>query len=450
MYTNLLNFWYKIRESFWLVPGVMVALMVLVSFGVVWIDVSLQQQGVLLKEDFWMFRVDPDGARTLLSTIATSMIGVAGVTFSITMVVLTLASSQFGPRLLRGFMKNIGNQVALGTFIATFIYSLLVLRVVRTGGNPFVPNFAVNLAVLLTFASVGVLIFFFHHVANQIQAETLIGSVVKDFKNSINRLFPKPDKEKNHAKKETKCSLPPDFNEKAMPVKALHSKYIQAIDYDGLLETAKKNNLILKLTHRAGDFVSKDATLLLIYAPEPVKKNVRLELAKKYTLGARSTMTQDIEFVIDQLVEIAVRALSPGINDPFTAIQCIDGLTTGLCVLAKRPFPSPYRCDDKGELRLFRDQVTFAGILDSSFNQIRQNSAAMVSVRIRLLEAISRVAADACRCEDKKELWRHASMIKNGSQREGIFETADLKDISERYNLIRRVLEGDADPAVES
>lgn len=414
---------------------------VALAFSFVWIDfLYISPMDVRKGLHPWLFFVDQEGARTLLATIAASTIGVAGVTFSITMVVLTLASSQFGPRLVRGFMKNLGNQITLGSFVSTFLYSLLVLKFIRTGESPFVPHLAVNFALVLTAVSLAVLIFFFHSIATQIQAESIISSVSDDFKNSIDRLFPKHLKLKKI--KNNSINLPADFNEKSVAIKTKKSGRIQTIDFERLLEIATKHDLILKLNFRPGHYLHKHKNILHLYSSNDFQENIIDKIQKTITVGPRSTITQNIEFPINQLVEIAVRALSSGINDPFTAIQCIDALTSGLSTLSTRPVPSNFDHDKSGKIRIVLNNFTFSGMLDSAFNQIRQNARSTVAVRIKLLESLSQIAEEAVRKKDKKQLLHHGEMIYEGSKKEGCFEPTDQKDLLDRYESLKHALNG--------
>lgn len=437
----LLNIWYKTRESFWPIPFFMSLVSIALAFSFVWIDfLYISPMDIRKGLHPWLFFVDQEGARTLLSTIAGSTIGVAGVTFSITMVVLTLASSQFGPKLVRGFMKNLVNQITLGSFVSTFLYSLLVLKFIRTGESPFVPHLAVNFALVLTIVSLAVLIFFFHSVATQIQAESIINSVGDDFKSSIDRLFPKElklEKVKNKS-----INLPADFEEKSVAVKIKKNGRIQSIDFERLLKLATKHDLIFKLNYRPGHYLHEHKSILHLYSSSDLQENIIDKIQKAITVGPRSMITQNIEFPINQLVEIAVRALSPGINDPFTAIQCIDALTSGLSTLSARPVPSNFDHDKNGHIRIVLNSFTFSGMLDSAFNQIRQNARSAVAVRIKLLESLSQIAEEAVRQKDKEQILHHGEMVYEGSKKEGNFEPADQKDILDRYKSLKRALNG--------
>jgi len=403
--------WERIRGTYWAVPSAMAAASVV--FSIVMIDVDRALTAQFLSELSWVFTGGPEGARAVLSTIAASMITVAGVTFSITIVTLTLASQQFGPRLLRNFLRDLGNQVTLGTFVSTFIYCLLVLRTVRgTDDYQFVPHLAVTVGVVLAMLSLGVLIFFIHHVATSIQVSQVIANVAADLKGAIDRLFPEhmgrgpvPDPSDRAA-----CAPSPTF-EGAHAIVAVRGGYVQAVDSARLLKLATKHNVVLRLGSRPGTFVRSGTTLVSVAPPFTPADEVEESLRATFILGAERTGTQDLGFFIDQLVELAVRALSPGINDPATARACIDRLEQALHHLAGRRVPSAYRYDDEGTLRVVARAVTFAGMLDLAFTEIARYGRSSVSVSCRLLEAVRDLAPSVSDEADRLALVRHAAFV---------------------------------------
>jgi len=349
----------------------------------------------------WIYTGGPDGVRALLSAVTGSMITVAGTTFSITIVALQLASSQFGPRLLRNFMQDTGNQVVLGTFIATFLYCLLVLRTIRGDDYyVFVPQISVTVGILLAIISIGVLIYFINHASTLIQASHIIGKVSADLYGAINRLFPKKLGYGKSEQERQVGEIPANFDAQAHSIKASDSGYFQEVDNKRLLKIAQSKNLLLRLNHHPGKFIVQGCELVLIWPGERVTKKLTQQINDAFILGRERTEQQDVEFLINQLVEIACRAISPGVNDPFTAIRCIDQLSVGLSHLAEREFPSPYRYDDDHNLRVIVQPLTFAGLADAAFNQIRQYGSTDVAVIIRLLEAIAAIAEHTHRQND--------------------------------------------------
>lgn len=233
--TRLRALWEYRRGTYWAIPSAMAVSALGLSVGMIQLDEAATAR--LVDRLSWVYTGGPEGARAVLSTIAASMITVAGVTFSITIVALPLASQQFG-RLLRSFLRDLGNQVVLGTFVSTFIYCLLVLRTVRgSDDEDFVPHLAVTVGVVLAMLSLGVLIFFIHHVATSIQASRIIANVADDLEGAINRLF--PDAIGEDSATASWGGTPPDessaVDERSREVRATATGYVQAIDAQGLM-----------------------------------------------------------------------------------------------------------------------------------------------------------------------------------------------------------------------
>ncbi len=411
----------------------MVLLAIALSFITIWIDHS--REATIVARIAWAYSLGPSGSRAILSVIAGSMVSVATTAFSITIVALQLASSQFGPRLLRSFMQDTGNQIVLGTFISTFVYSLMVLRTINgVEKDEFVPHLAVTIGLILAIASVGVLIYFIHHSALSIQVNHVIKQVGDDLDGAIDRLFPEKigRNTSKHLEEESLAAIPADFDRVACPIKTIASGYIQTINDNQLMQIATENNLLLRIQQRPGRFVVKGSEIVRVFPEEKVNKKLAVQINDAFVLGSQRTEQQDVEFPIDQLVEIAVRALSPGINDPFTAIRCIDQLSAALCHLAQREIPSPYRYDDHNQLRIIAEPISFADATDAAFNQIRQYGKSSVAVTMRLLEAIAAIAPFTHRIPDRTTLQRHADMIERGGQ-EGIAEELDYENVKERY-----------------
>lgn len=373
------------------------------------------------------------------------MVSVAATSFSITIVALQLAAANFGPRILRNFMRDTGNQVVLGTFIGTFIYYLLVLRTIHGEGDGysvFVPQLSVTVGMILAIISIGVLIYFIHHAATIIQASHVISEISADLNDAIKRLFPEKIGHSVPQHKRSFGEIPTNFDAEALPIKVTKSGYIQAIDDEKLIKIACQQNLLFRLKYRPGKFVVKGSDLVIIFPEKRVNLQLTTQINDAFILGAERTEQQDVEFPINQLVEIALRAISPAVNDPFTAIRCIDRLSAGLSHLAQKDFPSPYRYDKDDNLRVIADPVTFAGLTDAAFNQIRQYSTSDVAVTIRLLEAIASIAPFTRNKKDRAALLRHADMIQRGSH-EGVSEELDRKVVEARYQVAIKALTSD-------
>jgi uncharacterized membrane protein len=439
----LLNKWESLQATYWFVPAIMVALAIGLSLAMIHVDRAVPNSNWMATLG-WTFTRGPEGSRALLSTVASSMMTIASVSFSITVVALQLASSQFGPRLLRNFMRDRGNQIAIGAFISTFTYCLLVLRTVNgTEGDEFVPHISVTVGLVLALASVGIFIFFIHHSAESIQVETVLVAVSRDLHHSIDRLYPKnlgegPDEKSEAASKQD--LLPDNFVSESRAIGSASSDYLQAIDVDRLLELAKENELLISVQQRPGKYFVRRDELARAWPKDRVDDRVADAIRDAFLFGSRRTLIQDVEFAIDQLVEVAVRALSPGVNDPFTAMNCVDRLGAALCILTEKAIPSHFRYDDDGQLRVVTNASTIAGIVDAAFNQIRQAARGHTSVTLRLLETIAAVCRHTKNPAFRDALRRQAEVIHRASEK-AIAEAFDREEVDKRYQDVIEILD---------
>ena len=426
----------RIRTSFWFIPLLIILIALGLAVGFIWLDSTIQVQS----NGFFRFYLSgsAESARQILTVIAGAMLGVAGTVFSITLVALTLASGQFGSRLLRNFMYDRLNQVVLGTYVATFLYCLLVLKTVRSGQEfTFVPNLSVVVAMALAISNIFLLIIFIHHISVSIQADQVISEVNRNLEKNLRKLFPEDlGEEPNdmHRHEELFRELLFTHTSSAR-VKSSRSGYLQAIDNEGLMALARDHSLIISLNHRPGDFLVEKEMIAEVYAKEAIGDEIPDKIRSTFVFGSVRTPLQDAEFAIHQLVEIASRALSPGVNDPYTAITCIDKLKASLCYLTRANFPSAWRYDQEGHLRVKVSPMNFAGVLDAAYNQIRQFGHGSPAVIIRLMEALVTIDYFAKDGEKKESIRRHAKMVLNAAEKAG-YDPNDLKDVRERYKQI--------------
>ncbi|MBD2728369.1 DUF2254 domain-containing protein [Nostoc sp. FACHB-892] len=433
--------WDQLHSSYWFIPAVMAVVATALAFTML----NLDRTDKVEIDYWWVYTGGADGARSLLGSVAGSMISVAATAFSITIVALQLAASNFGPRLLRNFMQDTGNQIVLGTFIGTFIYCLFVLRTIHGEGDgyeQYVPQLSVTVGTFLAIISISVLIYFIHHASTIIQASHVIENVSEDLHSAIKRLFPERIGHGEPEHRQGIEEIPMSFEKEALPIRANSTGYLQAIDDEELMEIACKHNLLIRLKIRPGKFLIQGSDLALVFPGKKVNKKLTKQINDAFILGKERTEQQDIEFPIDQLVEIALRAISPGINDPFTAIRCIDRISAGLCHLVQRDFPSPYRYDKNKKLRFIAEGVNFKGLVDRAFNQIRQYGKSDAGVIIRLLEAIAAIATYTNNSKYQASLRHHADMILQDS-REGLSQEQDRKDVEESYYQVIKNLNND-------
>ncbi|MBI1404085.1 MAG: DUF2254 domain-containing protein [Porphyrobacter sp.] len=404
MQPRLLKLLDNIRSSYWFIPSLMALGALAMGAGVVYIDVRIGSEW--LNQFGWYQSNTPDGARAVLSTIAGSAITVAGVVFSITIVSVSFAAGQYGPRVLSNFMRDRGNQVTLGTFIATFLYCIIVLRTIRGGPDEreFVPDLAVVIALVLALASISVLIFFIHHVPRSIHANNIVARIGRQLVDAFGTVYPafigKDAAADAHAAPQVPPALRrgggPDAEAAACAVRSPRTGYIEAIDDGRLMELAREHDLILRLESRPGAFIHEGRVFARVWPKARAEEDVVAAVAAGFAVGVERTPMQDTRFLVDELVEVGARALSPGVNDPFTAIACLDWLGAGLSELAKRQIPSPLRLDKDGALRVMAVPFDFSDYVDLAFGQFRQYLASDRNAARHALATLERVAAD-CR-----------------------------------------------------
>lgn len=386
------HLWDNLRSSFWFLPLLMVASSIV--FASILIEADSVGVNQWLSQWPRLFGAEAEGARQMLSTLAGSMMTIMGVTFSMTLLALVLASGQYTSRILRNFMRSRVTQVTLGVFASIFAYSLIVLRTIRSsaGVEEFVPSLAVFFAFLMSLVGVVVLIYFIHHIASSIQASSIIASVAEETNASIDRLFPtKTDVEREQT--EDRRQLLDDLDNRVWyPVPAATSGYVQSVNIDTLLRLAEVDKTIVRMEQGMGDFVVQDTTLVSLALTYPPEQKVVNALNAAYVISRHRTVEQDPAFGISQIVDMAVKALSPGVNDTSTAVMCVDYLTSIMARLTGRQFPILHRYEGEA-LRLVIIAPSFEELLAEAFDQIRSNAEVNVTILVRILGAFDTIGS---------------------------------------------------------
>ncbi|NNC96027.1 MAG: DUF2254 domain-containing protein [Chitinophagales bacterium] len=408
MKSKIKYFWFLLKGSFWFLPIVIIGLSQGAAVLMIYLDTTFNYQPEGFIRYFFLDSVD--SARSVLSIIAAAMIGVAGTVFSITLVALTLASSQFGSRLLRNFMYDRLNQVVLGTYVSTFAYCIIILKTVRSESFTFTPNFSVLLAIFLALGNIILLIIFIHHISISIQADRVISDVGSELSRGIRRLFPVKMGEGKDENDLDRNALLTNL-EYQYSLNCKKDGYLQSIDNESLIRSAKKNEVVVELNHRPGHYLVEGIQLLKVYSSKPVENEAIENLHDAFVYGDIRTPHQDAEFAIHQLVEIAARALSPGVNDPYTAIACIDKLTSSMGYLTKVSFPKSIRLDDDQEIRVLTSPSSFESMMDASFNQIRYFAVGSPAVLSKLMQSFVTINKLAETEEQKIAITRHVGRL---------------------------------------
>lgn len=393
----------RLRERFWFIPAVLCLAAFIAAEVLVEADRRIGVPRLPTWADLLLYRVGDSGSRDILGAIATSSLAVAGTTFSITIAVLALTSSNYGPRLVRNFMADRGNQFVLGVFVATFLYSLLVMRSISGLGDPgrdadaFVPHLAVNLAVLLAVLNVGVLVYFIHHISDSIQISTLASGVRAELFGTVDRLYPEPvGRDAGEVDgPESPEGLPEQVDREGAPIRARRPGYLTSTRSEALMAAAERHDTVLALKVRPGQYVLEGSALAVVHPPDRLDDDLADDVRSAMEIGNARTPHQDVEFAVQQLTEMAVRALSPGTNDPYTAINALDDLSAGMARLAGRRVPSPARYDDAGRLRVHAPGADVVALVGGVVDAMRWYAAGAPSVMHATLEFIERVGVQA-------------------------------------------------------
>jgi uncharacterized membrane protein len=414
-----------LRTNLWLIPAIETVAAVALFAVTLAIDHAASHGELRLPT--WVISGSPDAARQILSSLAGALITVVGVVFSIMIVTLTLASTQFGPRMLRTFIRDRGTQLTLGTFVATFFYAMLTLISI---GTTFVPHLSVTVALALTAIDLGVLIYFIHHTATAIQLPEVIASIARDLAGAI-------EAEKALSAGDTHLVNGPSaevlearLDRAGHVVTATDSGYLVFVRHATLVRIANECDAVIRLQHRPGHFLAQGHPVATVWPPE-VAGTIGRKLEEVHITGPLRTLSQDIAFGIDQLVEIAIRALSPAVNDTFTALTCIDWLGESLCKIAVDWHPHTCHRDRGGVIRLITVPVSYERLVQRSFEKVRQAADGMPAVLIRQLDALTKIMAVAS-AERSPVLLDQAAMIWRVGQRT-VPEEADRADINDRY-----------------
>lgn len=383
--SRLSALWIALRSSLWFVPTLVVLASMVAAEGISELGARVE---FLAQENLpQLFGFGAEGSRAMLSAIATSTITIAGVAFSITIVVLSLTSSQYSPRVLRQFMRDRANQWVLGVFVGVFAYCLVLLPNIRGGDeHAFVPAVGVAGGVLYALGAVGCLIFFIHHVASSIQVSAIVAGIASETRLASDHVFP------------ADAAVDPRWPE--LPANAWHvvlsreSGYIQILALPVLLRLAQERRCLIRLERAIGEFTVAGTPLFSVSTPQPPDEAFTRELDSAVSINCAQTVEQDVLFGARQIVDVALRALSPSLSDPTTAILCLEYLTTILHPLASRAMgPRVLAADD--EPRVLLPCPTFRGLLDASFGEIRAHAGSEFTVYAALLRGLSTIA-EAC------------------------------------------------------
>ncbi|HEY6428904.1 MAG TPA: DUF2254 domain-containing protein [Acidimicrobiales bacterium] len=427
----------ELRTTLWVIPSLLVivaALLFLVTFE---IDVYAYHHPNWLPT--WIRTGNANSERQVLIAIAAAVITVVGVVFSITILALTLASQQFGPRMMRNFVRDVGNQVTLGVFVGTFVYAVLALGSISSLSHSFVPYLSTSVAETLLLVDLGILIYFIHHIAKSIQLPEVIAGIAKDMTESIDAEFPQRaneplDPRLHQHEGKTVPELLQLIEERGAQVLSQVSGYIQYVGYSQLISIATRTDSVIRLEHRPGHFLAEGRPLAMVF-PRGAAPEVARALSQAHVTGPHRTLVQDPVFAIDQLVEIGIRALSAAVNDTFTALTCIDWLAAGLSRVSGRVLDEGVYRDHSGRVRLIEFDPSYARMVNRAFDKIRQSASRNPAVLIRLIDSLGSITLDTTTESQRAILRRQADMVLRLAE-DSVTEPNDLEEIRFRYRRI--------------
>jgi uncharacterized membrane protein len=377
-------------------------------------------------------REDPQVALTILSVIATSIMTVVSIVFAILLMTLTLASMQFSPRILISFVRDRGTQWTLGIFLGTFSYCVAALPAARSLPHPFAPVVTVMGAMLLALTCVGWLLFFIHHISHAISVNHIVDRIARETEHVIDVLM--PHRRSGHYRPAPAEALPEDVE---FPILNEVSGYIRFIDIPRLTRFARLHHLRVRVTRAVGHFVPAGVPLLMISRRTQLDRDHAVELTGAFDIGPMRTMQQDVEFGIIQIVDIALRAISPAVNDPSTAISCIDQLTRILIRWLDRLPPDTLVYKPPHVLRVIVPWIDVDGLLDTSIEQIRAYATNDAAVSLRLLRLLHDVAVTVGSAALRRHLFLRGERVVEGCR--GRLPPDDLARLEARLGQLRSI-----------
>jgi uncharacterized membrane protein len=408
-----LPFWlrralYNLRGGFLLRPLIIALTLGFAGALLTWLEETFPALGQLVPAGLFPSHSDPQVAQVILSGIASSIMTVVSIVFAILLMTLTLASMQFSPRIIVSFAKDRVTQWTLGIFLGTFCYCMAALPAARSLPRPYSPVFAVCGAMLLALCCVAWLLYFIHHISQAISVSHIVDRIASETEGIIDDVMPLPREKPNFE------DPPRELETWDIPLLSESSGYIRFIDTRRLVALAKFHHVKIRAVRRVGQFVPAGTPLVLVYKASRLSPASAAEILGAFDLGPSRTLQQDIEFGVLQIVDIGLKAISPAVNDPTTAVSCVDQLSRILIRFASRELPSSILYDPPGIPRVMIPWIGFEGLLKSAFEQIRLYSKADIAVSLRTLRALGDVAWTTTELEFRRALCDEGKRIVEG------------------------------------
>jgi uncharacterized membrane protein len=413
---------YNLRGGFLIRPVTIALALGCCGAALSWIEESKPSIGDWVPRVVFFSHADPGVAQVILSDIATSTMTVVSIVFAILLMTLTLASMQFSPRLIVSFARDRVTQWTLGIFLGTFLYCMAALPAAHTLPNPFAPVVTVIGAIALAIVCVGLLLFFIHHISQAISVNHIVDRIASETEVVVDEVMPMP---RRQVHVETSDSAEPSTWESSILNGV--SGYIRFIDLKQLLSLATSQHVKVQVVRRVGQFVPTGTPLLWVNKAGRISPEAGAAFQAAFDFGPTRTLQQDVEFGVLQIVDIALKAISPAVNDPTTAIGCVDQLARILIRFASRDMPEPRLYDLRGVARVSIQWIDFERLLDSAFEQIRMYSKGDIAVSLRLLRALGDIAITTQDAVLRKTLFgRGRKVVEGCAERSGADELKPL------------------------
>jgi uncharacterized membrane protein len=429
--------WDRMKVSLWFVPLVMAFGAFCLSWLLGLVDERVPNQ--LLTDSKLVLAGSATEMRAAMLGIAGTILATTGVVFSLLTLPLSTVASQYGSRLLRIFLRDRTTQIVLGIFVGTFCYCLATaLAIPPNDALGELPQISVTFGFLFALAAFASLILLIQHISTMLQAPNIAAAAGAELIEAVNWEISSDDGETQNLPEPRRPN--PLVESEAFPLRVNETGYIQFVDPEIIVNLASDKDLMVRLLCRPGQFVSPNETVALIWPSARVEARLGEHLRRAIQIGTQRAPTQDIEYAINQLVEVAMRAMSPAINDPFTAMTCMDYLAEGLASYVGSGEISSNFYDHKGKLRLNFEPTNQVDLLGAAFDQLRHASRDNATVLLHLLDAIDIIGQAACSSDVRRELIRHIHLVQMEGWGSALVEP-DQQELDLHCEMVRMKLE---------
>ena len=402
--------WDRLRVSFWFVP----AIMALVAVPLAWImyEIDARIPNELLADSRLVLSGDVDALRSTLVSIATTVLATAGVVFTLLTLPLSTVAAQYGSRLLRVFLRDRTTQLVLGMFVGTFVYCIAAaFTILPAEIEPASPQLTATLGLLMMMATFGSLILLVQHISTMLQAPNIAAAAGEQLMDVVRVDDTDDVRSADNSGSAARREIASLMESPGHLIHIAETGYIQTVDPQILLTLARENDLLIRLLQKPGAFVRSGEAVAGVWPPERITEQRDKQIRREFRVGNQRTPTQDVETAVNQLVEMAVRAMSPAINDPFTAMTCLDHIGNGLTLFVRQGEESLNTYDRDGRLRLIFEPVTFAELLSTAFDMLRHCSCDNADVLLHMLAVINDIGQETKTAEARRLLRHHAGLI---------------------------------------